>query len=64
MLYYTFAALGGAAEAEMTVGYRHWVGIATKQSCADALPFYKSAADKGRPCLRLVLDFDRSPSHG
>jgi len=31
----------------MTVGYRHWVGIGTKQSCKDALGWYKSAADEG-----------------
>lgn len=52
LLYYTFAALGGLPEAEMTVGYRHWVGIGTKQSCGDALPFYKSAADKGKLSFR------------
>lgn len=46
LLYYTFAALGGAPEAEMTAGYRHWVGIGTPQSCIDALSYYKSAADK------------------
>jgi hypothetical protein len=31
----------------MAVGYRHWAGIGTQQSCSDALPFYKSAAEKG-----------------
>lgn len=29
----------------MTVGYRYWAGIGTKQSCKDALGWYKSAAD-------------------
>ncbi|KAI8459611.1 hypothetical protein BY996DRAFT_8529847 [Phakopsora pachyrhizi] len=46
LLYYTFAALGGDYSAEMSLGYRHWVGIGTTQSCREALPFYKSAADK------------------
>lgn len=46
LLYYTFAALGGDYAAEMSLGYRHWTGIGTKQSCSDALPFYKSAATK------------------
>jgi SEL1 protein len=47
LLYYTFAALGGDYGAEMTIGYRHLNGIGTKSSCKEALPFYKSAADKG-----------------
>ena len=60
MLYYTFGALGGSPEAEITAGYRHWAGIGTKQSCGDALPFYKSAADKGA----LSNDEgDRTPAH-
>lgn len=46
LLYYTFAALGGDPAAEMALGYRHWVGIGTQQSCLEALPFYKSAAEK------------------
>ncbi|BGP36845.1 ERAD-associated protein [Rhodotorula kratochvilovae] len=45
LLHYTFAALSGHTPASMTVGYRHWAGIGTKQSCKDALPWYKSAAD-------------------
>lgn len=46
VLHYTFSALSGHAEAEMTMGYRNWVGIGVKQSCPDALPWYKSAADR------------------
>jgi len=46
LLYYTFGALGGDYAAEMSLGYRHWVGIGTPQSCREALPFYKSAAEK------------------
>lgn len=62
LLYYTFAALGGDYAAEMSLGYRYWAGIGTKQSCSDALPFYKSAATKGElaptqkrnVCLRFL----------
>lgn len=46
LLYYTFAAFGHSTPAEITAGYRHWVGIGTPQSCSEALPFYKAAADK------------------
>lgn len=46
VLHYTFSALSGQAEAEMTMGYRSWVGIGVKQSCPDALPWYKNAADR------------------
>lgn len=49
LLHYTFAALASHVPATMTVGYRHWVGIGTKQSCSDALGWYKSAADQGEP---------------
>ncbi|GAA5896688.1 ubiquitin ligase complex subunit HRD3 [Sporobolomyces salmoneus] len=45
LLHYTFSALSGHVPASMTVGYRHWAGIGTKQSCRDALPWYKSAAE-------------------
>ncbi|GAA5872577.1 hypothetical protein JCM16303_004569 [Sporobolomyces ruberrimus] len=45
LLHYTFSALSGHVPASMTVGYRHWAGIGTKQSCQDALPWYKSAAE-------------------
>lgn len=54
LLYYTFAALGGDYAAEMSLGYRHWTGIGTQQSCGDALPFYKSAATKGESKLCLM----------
>lgn len=47
VLHYTFAALSGQTEAELTMGFRHWVGVGVKQNCQDALPWYKSAADKG-----------------
>lgn len=60
LLYYTFAALGGDPAAEMTVGYRHWAGISTKQSCSDAIGYYKSAADKGEDFRGQGLE-DRPP---
>lgn len=41
----------------MTVGYRHWAGIGTKQSCKDALPWYKSAADSGKKNLSVSSVF-------
>ncbi|BGP12880.1 hypothetical protein JCM10213_005166 [Rhodosporidiobolus nylandii] len=45
LLHYTFAALGGNIPASMAAGYRHWAGIGTKQSCKEALQYYKTAAD-------------------
>ncbi|GAA6001639.1 hypothetical protein JCM10207_002243 [Rhodosporidiobolus poonsookiae] len=45
LLHYTFAALAGHVPASMTVGYRHWAGIGTRQSCKEALPYYKAAAE-------------------
>lgn len=58
VLHYTFAALSGQAEAEMTMGYRNWVGIGVKQSCPDALPWYKNAAD------RAMTAFQAGPPGG
>lgn len=58
VLHYTFSALGGHTEAEQTMGYRHWVGIGVKQSCQDALPWYKTAADKA------MLHFKSGPPGG
>lgn len=57
LLYHTFAALGGDYGAEQAAGYRHWAGIGTKQSCQEALPFYKSSADRGQS--RLCTDRPR-----
>ncbi|GAA5863624.1 hypothetical protein JCM1840_000083 [Sporobolomyces johnsonii] len=58
LLHYTFAALSGHVPASMTVGYRHWAGIGTKQSCQDALPWYKAAADAA------VRTFNSGPPGG
>ncbi|BGP21780.1 ubiquitin-protein ligase Sel1/Ubx2 [Rhodotorula toruloides] len=58
LLHYTFAALSGHIPASMTVGYRHWAGIGTKQSCKDALPWYKAAADAA------MISFNSGPPGG
>ncbi|GAA5878161.1 hypothetical protein JCM3774_004315 [Rhodotorula dairenensis] len=58
LLHYTFAALSGHVPASMTVGYRHWAGIGTKQSCKDALGWYKAAADAA------VRSFNAGPPGG
>ncbi|GAA5980248.1 hypothetical protein JCM10908_001587 [Rhodotorula pacifica] len=58
LLHYTFAALSGHVPASMTVGYRHWAGIGTKQSCKDALGWYKAAADAA------IRSFNAGPPGG
>ncbi|BGP04904.1 ERAD-associated protein [Rhodotorula toruloides] len=58
LLHYTFAALSSHVPASMTVGYRHWAGIGTKQSCKDALPWYKAAADAA------MISFNSGPPGG
>jgi SEL1 protein len=59
LIYHTFAALGGNIRSEMTVAYRHLVGIGTPQSCEDAIHYYKSVADKCSPQLPLVNPSNR-----
>jgi hypothetical protein len=46
LLYHTFAALAGNTRSEMTVAYRHLMGIGTPRSCEDSVHYYKSVADK------------------
>jgi len=46
LLYHTFAAVNGNLRSEMTVAYRHLMGIGTPRSCEDAVVYYKSVADK------------------
>jgi TPR repeat protein len=46
LLYHTFAAMAGDTRSEMTVAYRHLMGIGTPRSCEDAVLHYKSVADK------------------
>lgn len=47
LLYHTFAAHGGDTAAEMTLGYRHLLGIGTEQKCEDAVYYYQRVAEKG-----------------
>lgn len=58
VLHYTFSALAGQAESELTMGYRHWVGVGVPQNCQEALPWYKAAAD------RAMQDFYSGPPGG
>ncbi len=44
LLYYTFAALGGSAWAQMALAYRYWSGIGVTPSCEKALDFYRRVA--------------------
>lgn len=46
MLYHTFAAEAGDARSQMTMGYRHHIGIATPRNCEEAVYHYKKVADK------------------
>ena len=46
LLYHTFAAMAGNTRSEMTVAYRHLMGIGTPRSCEDAVHYYKRIADK------------------
>ncbi|KAI9275795.1 hypothetical protein BDA99DRAFT_496467 [Phascolomyces articulosus] len=46
LLYHTFAAHGGDTAAEMTLGYRHLLGIGTEQKCEDAIYYYQRVAEK------------------
>lgn len=46
LLYHTFAAHGGDTAAEMTLGYRHLLGIGTEQKCEDAVYYYQRVAEK------------------
>ena len=46
VLYTTFAALGNNTAAELTMGYKHMLGIGTAKSCQDSVLYYKRAADK------------------
>ena len=44
LLYYTFAAIGGSAWAQMALAYRYWSGIGVTPSCEKALDFYRRVA--------------------
>ena len=55
LLYHTFAAHGGDTAAEMTLGYRHLLGIGTEQKCEDAVYYYQRVAEKGNIQCTLLL---------
>jgi hypothetical protein len=61
LLYHTFAAMAGNTRSEMTVAYRHLMGIGTPRSCEEAVQYYKRVADKCNPPHppppNLTLDF-------
>ncbi|KAF1811346.1 beta and beta-prime subunits of DNA dependent RNA-polymerase [Eremomyces bilateralis CBS 781.70] len=46
LLYYTFAADGGDLRAEMSVAYRHHMGISAPQHCEESVHYYRSVARK------------------
>lgn len=46
LLYYTFAADRGNIRSEMSVAFRHHIGIGTPKSCDTAVKYYKRVADK------------------
>ena len=46
LLYHTFAADQGNVRSEMTVAFRHHVGIGTPKDCDKACHYYKRVADK------------------
>jgi len=52
MLYYTFAADGGDIRAEMSLGYRHHIGISTPRDCEEAVHYYRKVAQKAIEYLR------------
>ena len=54
LLYYTFAALGGDAFAQMALGYRYKEGVGVPKSCETSLSFYRKAADQGTPADHLL----------
>ncbi|EMR11191.1 hypothetical protein PNEG_00783 [Pneumocystis murina B123] len=58
MLYFMFAASQGDIRAEMILGYRHYMGIGTPQSCQIAAEYYKKVADK------VMYHFDSGPPGG
>ncbi|KAG8784254.1 ERAD-associated protein, partial [Serendipita sp. 398] len=46
LLWYTFAGLGGDQHAEMSLGYRYFLGVGVSEDCMQALDWYESAAEK------------------
>ena len=58
-MYYTFAAIQGLPEAEMTLGFRYWMGIGVKEDCMRALDWYESVAHKGE-----FISYERGKDKG
>ena len=52
LLYYTFAAEGGSASADMAVAYRYHAGIGSPKNCDESVHYYKKVADKAMDYLR------------
>ena len=46
MLYHTFAANGGDIRSQMTLAYRHHIGIATPRNCEEAVHWYRQVAER------------------
>ncbi|KAF2150821.1 HCP-like protein [Myriangium duriaei CBS 260.36] len=46
LLYHTFAAEQGDIKSQMTVAYRHHVGIGTPRNCNQAVKYYRQVAKK------------------
>jgi SEL1 protein len=46
LLYHSFAAQAGHTKSQMTVAFRHHIGIGTARNCDDAVQYYKKVADK------------------
>ena len=46
LLSHTFAADQGNVRSEMTVGFRHYIGIGAPKACDKACHYYKRAADR------------------
>ncbi|CCW65507.1 unnamed protein product [Phytomonas sp. EM1] len=59
LLHITFAALQGIPEAHLAIAYRHIFGLGVNQSCEQALPHLREAAD----AVSMTYDSTLTPSH-
>lgn len=72
LLHYTMAALGGDTRAQMALGYRHWAGVTTADSCERALDYYRKVANKvaeevslsGGPVVQRIRLLDEQENPG
>ncbi|KAF9978233.1 ERAD-associated protein [Actinomortierella ambigua] len=46
LLYTSFAASANNTAAQMTMGYKHWLGIGTTKNCELAIYYYRQTADR------------------